>query len=174
MAKVHGFGLGSPDYVFRYPWYSVDSSSWRKTASIGKAWIPHETSAGTPLYNQLPYAVFFGVKMVGTNHYLSLPPEVRRRVDVYLQSLGFVDGSELLDGNGISKWWNRSYVNAHFLHGMQQTVRFKPFARSGGFFASVPLPPDYPVTDTVQPLPVPAPEPDPVQPAPPKRQGFFN
>jgi len=26
--KVHGFGLTNPNYIIKYPWYSVDSSAW--------------------------------------------------------------------------------------------------------------------------------------------------
>lgn len=33
--KVHGFGLTSLPLVLRYPWYSVDSSSWIQTARFG-------------------------------------------------------------------------------------------------------------------------------------------
>lgn len=33
--KVHGFGLTTPELMRRYPWYSVDSSSWVQTARIG-------------------------------------------------------------------------------------------------------------------------------------------
>lgn len=33
--KVHGFGLATPAMLSRYPWYSVDSSSWGITAGTG-------------------------------------------------------------------------------------------------------------------------------------------
>src|SRR5205807_7635617 len=26
--KLHGFGIGVPELIYRYPWYSVDSASW--------------------------------------------------------------------------------------------------------------------------------------------------
>ena len=34
-AKFHGFGLTQLDLVFRYPWYSVDSTSWMLSAGFG-------------------------------------------------------------------------------------------------------------------------------------------
>lgn len=34
-AKVHGFGLTSPQLMRRYPWHSVDSSSWIQVSSFG-------------------------------------------------------------------------------------------------------------------------------------------
>lgn len=38
--KVHGFGLTTHDLMTRYPWYSVDSSSWVQIAANGSLFIP--------------------------------------------------------------------------------------------------------------------------------------
>lgn len=38
--KVHGFGLTRVDLMQRYPWYSVDSSSWVQSANNGGIYIP--------------------------------------------------------------------------------------------------------------------------------------
>lgn len=38
--KVHGFGLTSPALMEKYPWYSVDSSSWLQIASFGAVFVP--------------------------------------------------------------------------------------------------------------------------------------
>lgn len=38
--KVHGFGLTSLPLMFRYPWYSVDSSTWVQWAANGMVLIP--------------------------------------------------------------------------------------------------------------------------------------
>lgn len=35
VVRVHGFGLTTFDLMDRYPWYSVDSSSWLKSAHFG-------------------------------------------------------------------------------------------------------------------------------------------
>jgi len=35
LVKVHGFGLTAMDLVRRYPWYSVDSSSWVQSGAFG-------------------------------------------------------------------------------------------------------------------------------------------
>jgi hypothetical protein len=37
--KIHGFGLTSLELIFRYPWYSVDSTSWLKTANFGSIYL---------------------------------------------------------------------------------------------------------------------------------------
>ena len=38
--KVHGFGLTVPKLMYRYPWYSVDSSSWVQAAANGLIVLP--------------------------------------------------------------------------------------------------------------------------------------
>jgi hypothetical protein len=40
--KVHGFGLTSLPLMFRYPWYSVDSSTWVQWGSNGMILLPDE------------------------------------------------------------------------------------------------------------------------------------
>jgi len=41
--KVHGFGLTVFDLMFRYPWYSVDSTSWLMTGVFGGCVLPTES-----------------------------------------------------------------------------------------------------------------------------------
>jgi len=38
--KVHGFAMTAFDLMRRYPWYSVDSSSWIKVSAYGKVFVP--------------------------------------------------------------------------------------------------------------------------------------
>jgi len=38
--KVHGFGLTSLKLMLRYPWYSVDSTSWVMTGRMGSIYVP--------------------------------------------------------------------------------------------------------------------------------------
>lgn len=38
--KVHGFGITSVPIMERYPWWSVDSTSWIQTASFGAITVP--------------------------------------------------------------------------------------------------------------------------------------
>lgn len=38
--KVHGFGMTSVPLMIRYPWYSVDSSSWVQVGSMGSIMHP--------------------------------------------------------------------------------------------------------------------------------------
>jgi hypothetical protein len=38
--KVHGFGMTSLKLMLRYPWYSVDSTSWVLTGRLGGIYVP--------------------------------------------------------------------------------------------------------------------------------------
>lgn len=49
--KVHGFGLTSHLLMFRYPWYSVDSTSWVVTGRLGSIYIPRYRK-GQWVYNE--------------------------------------------------------------------------------------------------------------------------
>jgi len=39
-AKIHGFGMTSVPLMSRYPWYSVDSSSWVQLGGMGNIFLP--------------------------------------------------------------------------------------------------------------------------------------
>jgi hypothetical protein len=45
--KVHGFGLTTLELMFRYPWYSVDSTSWAMTSMFGSCIIDFPQPDGT-------------------------------------------------------------------------------------------------------------------------------
>ncbi len=45
--KVHGFGLTTLSLMFRYPWYSVDSTSWVMTSRFGSIYLDMPQLDGT-------------------------------------------------------------------------------------------------------------------------------
>ena len=51
IVKVHGFGLTSLRLMLRYPWYSVDSTSWVVTGRMGSIYIPRFRS-GKWIYDE--------------------------------------------------------------------------------------------------------------------------
>lgn len=54
--KTHGFAMTSYDLMIRYPWFSVDSSSWTKAAAFGKIYIPHKRK-GKFVFDTPPWQV---------------------------------------------------------------------------------------------------------------------
>jgi hypothetical protein len=51
--RVHGFGATSAWHVLKYPWYSVDSTSWVMPGINGRILVPAATAAGTFDYRKL-------------------------------------------------------------------------------------------------------------------------
>lgn len=49
--KVHGFGLTSLPLMLRYPWFSVDSTSWVITGRLGSIYVP-KWKGGKWIYNE--------------------------------------------------------------------------------------------------------------------------
>ena len=54
--KVHGFGLTSLRLLLRYPWWSVDSTSWVVTGRLGSIYIPRYRS-GRWIYDENSWKV---------------------------------------------------------------------------------------------------------------------
>jgi hypothetical protein len=59
--KTHGFAITSIPLLFRYPWFSVDSTTWSLVASYGFILCPVYTE-GKPDYTKLPIQVHLSYK----------------------------------------------------------------------------------------------------------------
>lgn len=79
--KVHGFGLTSVPLMARYPWYSVDSSSWVQLGGMGNIFLPQfGTIAVSEHAPQLKQA---------EKHIDNLPKEHQDVVVGFIEDLGF-------------------------------------------------------------------------------------
>ena len=54
--KVHGFGLTSLKMMLKYPWYSVDSTSWVVTGRMGSVYVPKRKN-GKWIYDENSWKV---------------------------------------------------------------------------------------------------------------------
>lgn len=54
--KTHGFGMTSVPLIFRYPWYSVDSTTWIKITANGAVYLPAMVD-GEFVFDQVPSAI---------------------------------------------------------------------------------------------------------------------
>lgn len=79
--KVHGFGLTSVPLMERYPWYSVDSSSWVQMAAHGN--IFHPDLGAMPISERSP------ARKDANQHYDSLPPAQQAALREILEKPGF-------------------------------------------------------------------------------------
>lgn len=92
--KVHGFGLTTLRLMERYPWYSVDSSSWVQIAANGSILVPGlgviAVSTSSP-----------SAKQEG-RHVLTLPPAQREALSRRIEGYGFE--VDRLTTEYVSRW----------------------------------------------------------------------
>lgn len=79
--KVHGFGLTSVPLMARYPWYSVDSSSWVQLGGMGNIFLPQ--------FGTIAISEFAPQLKEAEKHIDNLPYEHQRVVVDFIQGLGF-------------------------------------------------------------------------------------
>lgn len=92
--KVHGFGLTTMSLMKRYPWFSVDSSTWVQNAANGMIFLP---GVGTlNVSSKSPSRKF-------ENQHLTTFSEMQRQAIIgYIKELGF-DPDRLAD-EYVSRW----------------------------------------------------------------------
>ena len=79
--KVHGFGMTSRPLMLKYPWYSVDSSSWVQVALNGSITFP-EVPGIVTVSARSPKRRDFG------QHYDTFPEPARNYVNALLEYYG--------------------------------------------------------------------------------------
>jgi hypothetical protein len=82
--KLHGFGTTSVEIMDRYPFHSVDSSSWLEIGRFGAAKLTG---------NLMGRQIIFSEKNLAQNkpgHYTSLSPSDRKAVDEFLLTQDYV------------------------------------------------------------------------------------
>lgn len=93
--KVHGFGMTSVPLLRRYPWYSVDSSSWTQAANNGRVYLTDgrvvAISAKSP------------ARKIDKQHYDSFPEEEKAAVRAQFAANGALDVERLRESY-VSRW----------------------------------------------------------------------
>lgn len=94
--KVHGFAVTGLKLMFRYPWFSVDSTTWTVHARNGQIMVPRFAGGGY-VYDEKPWLIGLSDRspdrhQQGSWHYDALPVNVRRQVDDYIKRQGYVIG----------------------------------------------------------------------------------
>ena len=115
--KIHGFGMTSHDLMIRYPWFSVDSTSWVMTGRHGAILVP-KTKLGESDYTRRPHVVDVSnksgaLKTIG-KHIENYAPNTKQYILKYLNRKNFKLGKSsivtknegyMLQEN--ERWFNR-------------------------------------------------------------------
>jgi len=90
--KVHGFGMTSLKLMLRYPWYSVDSTSWALTGGMGSIFVPRYKN-GEWIYDENPWKVVVSSrspKAAFDRTYIhNMPPRKKQIILDYIHSKGY-------------------------------------------------------------------------------------
>lgn len=95
VVKVHGFGMTSLKLLLRYPWYSVDSTSWVVTGRLGSIYVPIHKN-GKYLYDENSLKISVSnkspkLKEAG-KHIKTLSPLETKNVMQYIDEKGYTLG----------------------------------------------------------------------------------
>lgn len=123
VVRTHGFAMTSFDLLLRYPWYSVDSSSWCKGAGYGFIFIPHKRN-NKFVWNEEPYRLFMSwssraEELYQDRHYINLSKNEKRTVREWLEVVDVPFGKVDDDGNSVkygvcSEYNARAVANLRF------------------------------------------------------------
>lgn len=135
--KVHGFALTSWSAIVRWPWWSVDSTTWFTTAAYGGIYLPRWTERSGWRYDCSPHVIqvsaYSGSITQLGRHYHSLTKAEKHRIDEWLHSIGTdmkqVSGQGNKQGRGEDpSYIARSFVNLTYFKNLEEDQPEYPWA----------------------------------------------
>ena len=139
--KTHGFAMTSPVLLLRYPWYTVDSTTFVKNAAYGLIFVP-QFRDGQWRYDLLPLRIF--VTKRSQHHktnYIYLGDMQRELLRDYVTSAGFKIGVSTFEGDEeviqekgvINDQGERAKLNARYYLELQKHLKYprKFYGRKG-------------------------------------------
>jgi hypothetical protein len=130
LAKTHGFGATSHGLIRRYPWFTIDSTTWALAAGYGTIIVP-PFSGTEPNYIRPPLRFSISDRdTAGSRPLLKLSPLERGIIDGYLGSMGL----SLSDIRASDR--NRAHVNVAYYMALEVTLVCAPFQNTAAMPAS--------------------------------------
>jgi len=123
--KVHGFGVTSLKIMMKYPWYSVDSTSWVMTSRMGSVYVPIFRN-GEYIYDENSWKVCVSEKSPNVKdagkHITTFAPQAREVICNYFKLKGFTL-EELA-----SDYMKRDELNIIYFNDLEKTFPEWPWA----------------------------------------------
>jgi len=95
VCKVHGFAITALGMMLRYPWYSVDSTSWVMTSRMGSVYVPR-FKGGKWIYDENSWKIIVSTRSPAKGdkdkHFDTLSPEVQNVILDYFHEKGYQVG----------------------------------------------------------------------------------
>jgi len=144
VVKVHGFGVTAHEYLLRYPWWSVDSTTWTKKGGFGTIFMPKKRQGeyiftpqdlirlGLPVENWAktcgPWSVFISEEspqrfQAGSMHYDKLKPAEQKVIRDWLDHINVPLGTHGGEWDGVITDHNqRRIVNLRFFEILREKL----------------------------------------------------
>lgn len=128
LVKFHGFGMTSLHLIWRYPWFSIDSTTWVLVGAMGGLLIP-KTKFGRFTYRESPIILPVTMKNQPKEkkHYFNLSEIEQSKVHRYLKDRGF-DIKKVQDDG-----MERDRANMQFFLDLEQTLENTKVYFAGNF-----------------------------------------
>lgn len=153
VVRTHGFAMTSYDLLIRYPWWSVDSASWAKSAAYGSIYVPHRRE-GNFVFTESPYVVVCSDRSesakvrngVFGKHIYTYPKNVQKIVHQWLEYIDVPLGKmtskgEVKEPGVINHYGSRGVANMRFFQRMCDSLPTWPWPfkvdtkKAPGFFS---------------------------------------
>jgi hypothetical protein len=122
LVKTHGFGMTSIPLIFRYPWFSVDSTTWIKATMSGAVYLPAMRD-GEFVFDEVPMTVSVSDRNTQAKG-AAMGPSMRALLDRWLLECG-KSYEEVA-----SHYYHRAVCNVLFFKRVSEEKASKPFQRS--------------------------------------------
>lgn len=135
LVKTHGFGMTSVPLIFRYPWHSVDSTTWIKITASGSIYLPALGKDGDFVFDQIPATISVSnrnpKKTDDGKHANTLSPNMRKVLDRWLAICGKTY-EEVADS-----YYHRATCNVMFFKKVSEAKAVHPFDKKAARRGSV-------------------------------------
>ena len=140
VVKVHGFGMTVISLMIRYPWYSVDSTSWVLTGRFGGVLIPKKVGGQ---YNYLVDPIKVSVsdkspdRKESGQHLMTFSAQEKKEIMSYIEARGFKlgkttinkEGEETVVEKGLSNdYTQRDRMNIQYFLDLEKALPEWPWA----------------------------------------------
>lgn len=127
IVKTHGFGMTSVPLIFRYPWYSVDSTTWIKITANGAVYLPAMVNDEF-VFDQIPSTVSVSDRNpkqgVGGKAANTMSPAMRKILDRWLAVCGRTYDQVQAD------YYHRAVCNVTYFKKVSEAKAVHPFQRN--------------------------------------------
>ena len=127
IVKTHGFGMTAVPLIFRYPWYSIDSTTWIKITASGSVYLP-ALRDGEFVFDDVPTTVSVSnrnPKQTTGKHANAMTPAMRKILDRWLAFCGktYEQVHE--------SYYHRATCNVMFFKMVSEAKGTRPFQKTG-------------------------------------------